>query len=113
MAVQVINFSIDQGCDFSLSLTLKSGGAPLDLTDYEFSARLKKHHNSINYFPFSIEKKTPLDSGKVIIGMASSITSTITPGRYVYDVIATVGIGTTATTSKYFKGSVIVEGTSS
>jgi hypothetical protein len=45
--------------------------------------------------------------------MASSVTSTISPGRYVYDVIATSGIGTTAITSKYFKGNIIVEGTSS
>jgi hypothetical protein len=113
MAVQVINFPIEQGTDFSLSLTLRANGAPIDLTDYEFSAKMKKHYAAENYYEFSIEKQEPLTNGKLSIGMASSITSTISPGRYVYDVLATVGVGSTATTSKYFKGSIIVEGTSS
>jgi predicted secreted hydrolase len=113
MAVRVINFPIEQGTDFSLSLTLKSNGAPIDLSDYDFSAKLRKHYGASNYYEFSIDKLDPMTNGKLIIGMASTVTSTITPGRYVYDVIATSGIGTTAVTSKYFKGNVIVEGTSS
>jgi hypothetical protein len=113
MAVQVINFPIEQGTDFSLSLTLKSNGAPIDLTDYEFAAKMRKHYAAANYYEFSVNKLDPMTNGKLIIGMASSITSTISPGRYVYDVIATSGIGTTAITSKYFKGNIIVEGTSS
>ncbi len=113
MAVQVINFPIEQGTDFSLSLTLKSNGAPIDLSDYEFSASMKKHYSAETSYDFDIEKQEPLANGRLIIGMASSITSTIKPGRYVYDVLATVGIGTTSTTSKYFKGTIIVEGTAS
>jgi len=113
MAVQVINFPIEKGTDFSLSLTLKSNGAPIDLTNYEFSAKMRKHYAASTYYPFSVEKQSPLSNGRLIIGMASTVTSTIPPGRYVYDVLATVGIGSTATTSKYFKGSIIVEGTSS
>lgn len=113
MAVQVINFPIEQGTDFSLSLTLKSNGAPIDLTDYEFSASMKKHYASLTSYEFDVEKQQPLTSGRLIIGMASSVTSTIKPGRYVYDVLATVGVGSTASTSKYFKGTIIVEGTAS
>jgi hypothetical protein len=113
MAVQVINFPIEQGTDFSLSLTLKSNGAPIDLTNYNFSAKMKKHYAASDYYAFNITKEVPNTLGKVTIGMASSITSTISAGRYVYDVLATVGIGSTSTTSKYFKGTVIVEGTSS
>ena len=44
MAVQVINFPIEQGTDFSLSLTLKSNGAPIDLTNYSFSAKMRKYY---------------------------------------------------------------------
>jgi hypothetical protein len=113
MAVQVINFPIEQGTDFSLSLTLKSNGAPIDLTNYNFSAKMRKHYAASDYYAFNITKDVPNTLGKVNIGMASSITGTISPGRYVYDVIGTVGVGTTATTSKYFKGSILVEGTSS
>jgi hypothetical protein len=113
MAVSIVNLSIEQGTDFSLSLTLKSNGAPIDLTNYNFTAKMKKHYSASNYYPFLITKELPYSSGKVTIGMASSITSTISPGRYVYDVLATTGIGTTASTSKYFKGTIIVEGTSS
>lgn len=113
MAVQVINFPIEKGTDFSLSLTLRANGAPINLTDYQFSAKMRKHYGASSSYSFTITKEVPHTSGKVTIGMASSITSTIPTGRYVYDLLATTGIGTTATTSKYFKGSIIVEGTAS
>jgi len=113
MAVSSINLTIDKGTDFSLSLTLKTNGVPIDLTDYEFSSKMRKHYGASDYYEFTVNKLEPMSSGRVTIGMASSLTSTISPGRYVYDVLVTSGIGTTAITSKYFKGNVIVEGTSS
>lgn len=113
MSVAVINFSIEKGTDFSLSLTLRANGSPIDLTDYNFTAKMKKHFGAQNSYPFSIQKQLPYSSGKVNISMGSTITSMIAEGRYVYDVLATSGIETTAITSKYFKGSIIVEGTSS
>jgi hypothetical protein len=116
MSVQVVNLSIEKGADFSLSLKLKSNGAPINLTGYSFSAKMKKHYNSQTSYPFTVTALNPLTSGNVTIGMASTVTSTIPSGRYVYDVLVTnPGIGTTvpSITSKYFKGTVIVEGTSS
>jgi hypothetical protein len=113
MAVQVINLSIEKGTDFSLTLTLKANGAPIDLTNYTFNAKMRKYFGASNYYSFLITKEQPYTSGKVKIGIASSISSTIPVGRYVYDVLATSGIGSTAITSKYFKGNIIVEGTSS
>lgn len=113
MAVQVINFPIEKGTDFSLSLTLKANGSPIDITDYDFSMKMRKHYGASSSYSFEITKESPYTDGKVTLGMASSVTETIAPGRYVYDVLATTGIGTTATTSKYFKGNIIVEGTAS
>lgn len=116
MSVQVVNLSIEKGTDFSLSLKLKANGAPIDLTGYTFSAKMKKHYNAQTSYPFTVTPGSPLTSGNVSIGMASTVTSTIPSGRYVYDVLVTnPGIGTTtpSITSKYFKGTVIVEGTSS
>ena len=43
--------------------------------------------------------------------MSEGLTATIPAGRYVYDVLITDnGVGSSAITSKYFKGTVIVEG---
>jgi len=111
MAVAVINLSIEQGTDFSLSLTLKANGAPIDLTGYTYSANLKKYFTSKTSYPFTVTPKTPLTSGVVSIGMSEGLTATIPAGRYVYDVLITDdGVGSSAITSKYFKGTVIVEG---
>lgn len=114
MAVAVINLVIEQGADFSLSLTLKANGQPIDLTGYTYSAKMKKHYGANTSYPFTVTPETPLTNGVVSIGMSESLTATIPPGRYVYDVLITdAGIGSSAITSKYFKGTVIVEGSAS
>jgi hypothetical protein len=113
MSVSVVNLTIEKGTDFSLSLKLKSNGTPINLTGYSFSAKMRKHYAATSYYPFNVTTVQPLSSGTVTIGMASTITSTIPNGRYVYDVLVSSGIGSTSITSKYFKGTVIVEGTSS
>lgn len=113
MSVSVVNLTIEKGTDFSLTLKLKSNGAPINLTGYSFSAKMRKHYQATAYYPFSVTAVDPLSTGTVKIGMASTVTATIPVGRYVYDVLVSSGIGSTATTSKYFKGTVLVEGTSS
>lgn len=113
MSVSVVNLSIERGTDFSLSLKLKSNGSPINLTGYNFSAKMRKHYQATTYYPFTVTPQEPLTSGTVNISMASTVTANIPQGRYVYDVLVTSGIGTTAITSKYFKGTVLVEGTSS
>ena len=49
MAVPSVNIQIDQGTDFSSTFDLKKrDNAPLDLTNYDFSAKLRKHASAAN-----------------------------------------------------------------
>lgn len=114
MAVQVVNLTVDQGIDFSISLNLRSNGAPINLTGYEFFSKIRKHYTAESYYPFNVLVISPAVSGNIIVGMSKTITSTIPIGRYVYDVVGiNSGVGITTNIAKYFKGTVIVEGTSS
>lgn len=106
MAVPVVNLSIDQGTRFSTSLKIKLDGGALNLSGYTFSSKLKKHYAATTSYPFTVSIASTT-SGIINIGMASTITATIPPGRYVYDVIST----TSGVASKVIEGTVIVKGT--
>jgi len=114
MAVQVVNLTVEQGADFSAFLNLRSNGAPINLTGYQFFSKIKKHYSATNSYSFNVSVVNPATSGNILVGMSKTITSTIPSGRYVYDVLGiSSGVGIVSTTDKYFKGTVIVEGTSS
>ena len=106
MAVPVVNLSIDQGTRFSTSLKIKLDGGALNLSGYTFSSKLKKHYAATTSYPFTVSIAST-SSGIISIGMASTITATIPPGRYVYDVISTLS----GVPNKVVEGTVIVKGT--
>lgn len=108
MGVPAVNLTIDKGTTFSTSIKLKKDGAPINLTGYTFSARLKKHYGASTYFPFTVSSPSPT-TGVVTIGMASTVTSTIPIGRYVYDLILTHD----SIKTKGLEGTIIVKGTAS
>jgi hypothetical protein len=109
MAVPAVNIVIEKGTDFSTNFKLKKDGAPINLTGYTFSSKLRKHHSSTTAYNFSVSGKSPLTSGIITVGMASSITSTIPSGRYVYDVLITIE----GVTTKAIEGNVLIRGTAS
>jgi hypothetical protein len=90
MAVYVSNLVINAGADFNQSFTLESysNNSPLNLIGYTISSQLRKHSGSSNYIDFNSEIVNST-AGQIQIGLASSITSTIRPGRYVYDIVVT------------------------
>lgn len=108
MAVPAVNLTIDKGTTFSTSIKLKKDGAPLNLTGYTFSAKLKKHYGASTFYSFSVTSPSPT-TGIVNIGMASTVTSTIPVGRYVYDLILTHD----SIITKGLEGTIIVKGTAS
>ena len=108
MAVPAVNLTIDKGTTFSTSIKLKQDGSPINLTGYTLSAKMKKHYNASTSYTFTTTSPSPTQ-GIVNVGMASSITSTIPVGRYVYDILITF----TGTTTKVIEGTVIVKGTAS
>ena len=109
MAVPAVNIVIEKGTDFSTNFKLKKDGSPIDLTGYTFSAKMRKYYTSTNYYTLNVQTLAPLSGGLIKVGMASSITSTIPSGRYVYDVLITLS----GTTTKVIEGNVLVKGTAS
>ena len=90
MAVPAVNIVLDQGTDFSTNFKLKRDGSAIDLTNHSYTARMKKYYTSSTYYDFTVTPSMSLTDGVINVGMASSITSTIPTGRYVYDILITV-----------------------
>jgi len=107
-AVYVSNLSINVGATFSQDFTLSdatSNGA-LDLTGYAHSAALRKHFAATTSTPFQTIVGDPTN-GVITVSMGSSLTTTLNPGRYVYDLVIydSSGVKTRAV-----EGTVLVRG---
>jgi len=92
MAIYVANITIPGGADFQQTFFLESvANTPLNLTGYTGYAKLKKSSASLNTSAaFVVSFPNPSD-GKVKISLGSSITSTLRPGRYCYDILLNSG----------------------
>ena len=92
MAAYISNIVIDAGADFDQVFNLESSSnAPLDLTGFTATSKLKKHPASLNdkaTFAVSFPNRT---QGELKIALGSSITSTLKAGRYSYDVLLNDG----------------------
>jgi hypothetical protein len=81
------NINIDQGTDFTTEIDLSDeSGNPLDLTAFTAESQIRRWYSSSNAINFDVS----LSNGKVFLSMNSSITSTLTQQRYVYDVLLTL-----------------------
>lgn len=106
MAAVPLNLTIEQGTDFEVSLTVRNKNkTPLNLLGYTATAKLKKHYSSQDFTSFVV---TFLDrsNGRISISMSNSVTSTLKPGRHVYDVLLTAPNNLK---SRVIEGTVIVE----
>ena len=92
MAAYISNIVIDAGADFDQTFNLESSSnAPLDLSGYSATSKLKKHPASLNdkaSFSVSFPNRT---LGQLKISLGSSITSALKAGRYSYDVLLNDG----------------------
>jgi hypothetical protein len=105
MAAASLNLTIEQGTDFEVAFTVRNkNGAPLNLLSYTATSSLKKHYTSTITYPFAV---TFIDrsKGRISISMAHTQTSTISGGRYVYDVVL---ISPSGTKTRALEGFVIV-----
>ena len=93
MAVFVSNIVINSGTTFSETFTLESStsNAPFDLTGYSGSAQMLKHPGASTKTDFSVDITSPNTDGQIILSMSASVTATLKPGRYVYDIVITQG----------------------
>ena len=105
-AVYVSNIVINQGADFSQVFNLADpSNDSIDLTDYVFTAQMRKHAGSsvsVNLNPTLV---TPSTDGTIRITLTDTQTSTLKPGRYVYDILIT---DTSGIKTRAVEGSAIV-----
>ena len=88
MAVPVVNLVVEEGTDFQRTYTLKrSDGQPLDLSIYEFDAKMRKWTNSAGSISFGTTYNADPTKGQLTISLSNTQTGIITAGRYNYDIV--------------------------
>jgi hypothetical protein len=103
-AVVAENFNLQQGEDFEYTFTLKNSDQTLkDISSYSSSAYLAKYAGDATSYPFTVGITT--STSKIKISMASTITATLDPGRYYYNVFTVDG---SSVKRKEREGSIIV-----
>ena len=92
MAVYVSNLQIESGCDFEHLFALgdNDNQTVLNLAGFTATSHLRKWAGATNYVAFASTVSSPLE-GEIKISMASTITTDIKPGRYLYDVVLNDG----------------------
>jgi hypothetical protein len=89
------NIVIDQGADFSSTITVTdAAGDAVDLTGYTGSGQIRKHYTSNTATNFSVSFGSPRTSGTITLALSRDVTSAIESGRYVYDVEITSSANT-------------------
>ena len=106
MAVYVSNLTVNTGTTFSQIFTLESAdtNSATDLTGFTASAQMRKHpgSSSATNFTTSIINAT---AGRIRVGLTTSQTSVLKPGRFMYDVLITDSQGEV---TRVLEGSVLV-----
>lgn len=79
------NIIVDQGSDFSLGMNFKLNGAPRNLTGYSIRGDIKKTLTSTAAASFTCQVINDA-LGEFVIRLNSSVSTTMDPGLYLYDV---------------------------
>ena len=88
MAVPAVNITIEQGADFASTFTIaNSDGTSYNLSNSSAIAKIKKFPESTTSYSFSTS--ITVATGQITLSMTDDVTSTITPGRYYYDILVT------------------------
>lgn len=86
---------IDQGSDFVTEMTLENdNGTAMNLSGFTVYSQFRKSYNSTVGYSFITNVTSPIN-GKFTLSLPGSISSTIKPGRYLYDVEITNNISKT------------------
>ncbi len=106
MAVYVSNLTVNTGTTFSQVFTLESAAtnSATDLTGFTAAAQMRKHPSasSATDFNTTIINAT---SGQIRVGLTTSQTSVLKPGRFMYDVLITDSSGEV---TRVLEGAVLV-----
>ena len=106
MAVYVTNLVVHAGADFSQSFTLEdaNSNAAKNLTGHKVSAQMRKHAASSTKTDFTTAIVN-VATGEIKVGLTTTQTAALKPGRYVYDVMLT---DNTDSMSRVVEGMVLV-----
>ena len=106
MAVYVSNLTINTGTTFSQIFTLESAdtNSATDLTGFTANAQMRKHPDAIAFTNFSTSIINA-SAGKIRVGLTTSQTAALKPGRHVYDVLIT---DTSGEVTRVLEGNVLV-----
>ena len=105
-AVYVSNLTVNTGATFSQQFTLENTAtnSATDLVGYSIAAQMRKHASSTSATDFTATIVNA-SAGKIRVGLGTATTSTLKPGRYVYDVLVTDPMGER---TRVVEGSVLV-----
>jgi hypothetical protein len=106
-ASYVANLIINQNSDFSEIFNLEdpNSNSALNLTGYSVFSHMKKHSSSSSHVSLNATiHNAPL--GQIRVGLSTTQTQSLKPGRYIYDVIV---INTTGVTQRFIEGMVLVK----
>ena len=106
MSVMSVNLTIEQGEDFSHTFNLiKPDETPAAIENYTVIGTLKKHSGSSTGYEFVTTLNTT--TAIATISLSRTVTATLNPGRYYYDLFL---IAPNGTRKKAVDGNVIVNG---
>jgi hypothetical protein len=84
------DLTIDQGTDITVELHLKEeNGAAKNLTGHTLRGKIKKNYDTTDsdqIFDWTTTVSAPASDGIALITLTNTITDTMKPGRYVYDI---------------------------
>ena len=88
-----VELTLEQGANFNTVLDLKdAAGNILNLAGYSAASQMRKSYYSNTAISFTVSI-TDASAGQITMSMNSANTSSVTPGRFVYDVLITSGTG--------------------
>ena len=88
------NMNANVGADFERKFKLKDGSGNTDITNYAFTAKAKQHHTKTTGSVSFTITKTNASHGEFTMAMSDTITGSMTPGTWSYDLKADDGSGT-------------------
>ena len=105
-AVYVSNLVVNTGTTFTQTFSLENSDSSsvLNLGGYTVSAQMRKHAGSSAYTSFTASILNP-SAGTIKVGLGTTTTVSLKPGRYVYDVLITDNSGVI---TRVVEGSVLV-----
>jgi hypothetical protein len=92
-SVYVSNLVVNSGSDFFQTFTLENPetNSAFNLTGYTVTSQVRKWAGNSTAVTFTCSIESPPTLGKLVLTLSNEQTSSLKPGRYVYDVVITDG----------------------